>query len=1033
MKALLTFVFLNFIFVTTILAQCEIRGKVSDNNGETLIGVTVFIKTNPPIGVFTDMDGNYSIKLKDTSTPQILNISYIGYNVILDTINCKKGDLIIKNYVLESKSSALKEVVVTAKSRFNNDNQLEVMKRKSSSTMDFISAETIKKTGDANVGAAIARVTGVSTSSTGIITVRGIGDRYLKTTINGFKIPTLDPFTNNIKLDIFPASLIDNILITKTASPDLPGDWAGAYISVETKDYPDSLSIGLESSFGYNPQTSFKDVLTSERSSTDWLGYDNSKRNIDHSSYSEFYSNPTMYQEFVALGLGDYLKSQGITSTSAWNNDYTKLGLIQLGLLGTAQYNDQVAYDNAIEQYNSLQYKGDAFNKINADAVAFSQSLPNTWNYKIRKAPLSNSQSFSIGNQTKLFGKPLGFLVGYRYSTSTQSDANSIANKCIGVDSATSIPAFDSSFQQVSKEVNSWSALVNVAYKYNPNHSLSLLFMPNVTGINNVRKSMYYKANSDDSTYSTRINQFYESRQQFVYQLKSEHYLPKRKIKIALNSSYTNGKSSAPDLKAIILDDQSIPRNQPIFMSTSNGTGRYFRYLTDNVFDSRLSAELPLYNKPDLVRKLKMGIAYQNNHRESTQYYYQLWEGIGSENIRNASPNADPYGRDRFDIVTTQLSGTNNDQPFRSVQEYYSRYRYPSNDIFGNSSVMAAYSMVDYSIIQKLRVSGGLRVEKAKTYTDCQLFDSLGLAADDPRRQFAAGVGLGDVKVNPGVLNEISYLPSINIIYKLKADEISPINIRANFSQSVARPNMRELSDNVIYDQEFSAPVRGNSDLKMAQINNYDLRVEKYFKNGDNISISGFYKDFKNHIEMMYFGPLGGYIWKNNENKAWIRGIEIEGKKSLSKNFEFKANVTFVNSYSKLNRSLITTSGLQFGIPGKTTESTMLGQAPYILNGMLTYTSKEKGLVAGLSYNVQGRRLVIVGVSFLPDIYELPRNMIDFKISKTIGKHFNASLKIQDLLSTSITRSYIYDNKEILIFDQYKYGTTYVFSLSYKL
>lgn len=92
----------------------------------------------------------------------------------------------------------------------------------------------MKRTGDNNITAAVARVSGVSTNG-GFITVRGIGDRYVKTTINGSRIPTLDPFTNNIKLDLFPASLVDNVIITKTASPDLPGDWAGAYLSVETK------------------------------------------------------------------------------------------------------------------------------------------------------------------------------------------------------------------------------------------------------------------------------------------------------------------------------------------------------------------------------------------------------------------------------------------------------------------------------------------------------------------------------------------------------------------------------------------------------------------------------------------------------------------------------------------------------------------------------------------------------------------------------------------------------------------------------
>jgi len=100
-------------------------------------------------------------------------------------------------------------------------------------------------------------------------------------------------------LDLFPASLVDNIVITKTANPDLPGDWAGAYLSVETKDYPEKLSVNVETSFGYNEQTTFKDVVSSQRSSTDWLGYDNNLRDINHNDFIPIKPNPSTYDEFI--------------------------------------------------------------------------------------------------------------------------------------------------------------------------------------------------------------------------------------------------------------------------------------------------------------------------------------------------------------------------------------------------------------------------------------------------------------------------------------------------------------------------------------------------------------------------------------------------------------------------------------------------------------------------------------------------------------------------------------------------------------
>src|ERR1700756_651884 len=282
-KSLLT-ALISLISFSFCFGQGTVRGKITDNTGEALIGATVVLKNKPTSGVMADLDGNYSIKITDT-TEQTVVISYVSYKSQEFVVHPIKGEVIIKDLVLIS-ASTLDEVVVVTKATKANNYYMENIKMKSSSTMDYISQETMKKTGDVNVVNAVARVSGVSASSNaGFITVRGIGDRYVKTTLNGLRIPTLDPFTNNIRLDLFPASLVDNIIITKTASPDLPGDWAGAYLSVETKDYPDQLSINEESTFGYNNQTTFRNVISSQRSSTDWMGYDNGFREHNQNNF----------------------------------------------------------------------------------------------------------------------------------------------------------------------------------------------------------------------------------------------------------------------------------------------------------------------------------------------------------------------------------------------------------------------------------------------------------------------------------------------------------------------------------------------------------------------------------------------------------------------------------------------------------------------------------------------------------------------------------------------------------------------------
>ncbi len=996
-------VFITFSFS---LAQGIIRGKVSDKTGETLIGVTIVLKSNHSVGTITDLDGNYSLKITD-STEQTLIVSYVSYQSVETTVHPVKGEIILKDFVLESASKDLGVIEVTAKATRAKDYFMENLKKNSSTTIDYISAETIKKTGDPNVTAAVARVSGVSTNGS-FITIRGIGDRYVKTTINGLRIPTLDPFTNNIRLDMFPSSLVDNVIVSKTASPDLPGDWAGAYLSVETKDYPDKLSVNIESSIGYNNQTTFKNVLSSQHSSTDWLGYDNGFRERNHTDFKGAILTPTQYQQFVALGLGDYYKSIGITG---WIDDgsltadlYFKLGLVKLGLLTNSQFDDPAAVNNAKTLYIQGSYKDQAFNKLNADAAKTGQSFPNNWNTTIRKAPFDFTQSFSVGDQFTINGKAVGVLAGFRYGSATLYDSKSIAQRPYPVTGLLE----KSIEQQITKETNGWSALLNLAYKFNPNNSITFIYMPNLNGVNNVRNSNNIIANNQ-----TKV-QFYEDRKQLVYQLKTEHYLPTFKTKIDFNASYTDGKSNAPDFKILQYDIGTS--SSPITIDPTNQPAdRYYRYLTDKLFDSKLSAEMPIGSKSELSRKLKFGGAYLNDHQKSDQYHYHLNYGNSASLIQSTDIDQ-VMSLDNFDIQNN------------SIVWIYSQDIMPVNHTFGRTSITSGFALLDYAITRTLRVSGGLRVEHAVIFTDIDEYNALGYMADDGRRFYGNG---GFPIANPGKLNEINYLPSLNIIYKLKNIEESPINVRLNFSQTVARPSIRELSDVTNYDYELQATVLGNPNLKTVHINNYDLRLESYFKNGDNLSVSLFYKDFKNHIELVN----STYYYWQNVDKSKVVGIELEGKKAITKHLEFRANTTFDNSTSKFVRStLYVTNGIINYIPVDTIKRPMFGQAPYIINGMLSYNADSIGLVVTLSYNLQGPRLVIASDNkSIPDVYELQRHLLDFKTSKKFGKHFTASITIRNILNEPIRRSYKYPEGYTMDFDKYRYGTNFLLSILYKL
>jgi outer membrane receptor protein involved in Fe transport len=320
-----------------------------------------------------------------------------------------------------------------------------------------------------------------------------------------------------------------------------------------------------------------------------------------------------------------------------------------------------------------------------------------------------------------------------------------------------------------------------------------------------------------------------------------------------------------------------------------------------------------------------------------------------------------------------------------------------------------------------------VRAEHTDIFTDADLFHEQGYGINDIRRENVGGFAL----VNPGVINQWDILPSGSLIYKIKSKKETQGNLRFNYSQSVARPSIREMSDAAIYDNEFRTLIYGNSDLKLANITNYDFRGEVYFASGDNVSASVFYKDFKNHIEMG-FGSAG--ITWDNIAQSTVRGIELEGKKQIGNNLEFRANLTLVKSEAEfVRKDLQIIDGKKVYTIIDTLYRPMFGQAPYLFNSILSYTADSLGLTATVSYNVQGPRLVIAGaVKGRPDVYEIPRHLVDFKVSKTIGEHYIASLTVRDILNSPVRRAYDLP-RGYVDYDNFRYGTNFLVSFAYKL
>jgi outer membrane receptor protein involved in Fe transport len=194
--------------------------------------------------------------------------------------------------------------------------------------------------------------------------------------------------------------------------------------------------------------------------------------------------------------------------------------------------------------------------------------------------------------------------------------------------------------------------------------------------------------------------------------------------------------------------------------------------------------------------------------------------------------------------------------------------------------------------------------------------------------------------------------------------------------------------------------------------------------------VSAFYKRLQNHIELGF--GTAGITWENIPLST-VAGIELEGKKSLGKSFELRANITFVKSEAEfVRRGLQIVNGRKEYTIIDTLFRPMFGQAPYLINAIASYKWDEKGFVLTASYNVQGPRLVIAGaIEGIANVFELPRNLIDVKASKTLGKHFSVSLTVRDILNAAVDRSYDLPTGWEP-FDRFRFGTSFNLGIAYK-
>ncbi|MFT4532776.1 MAG: TonB-dependent receptor [Saprospiraceae bacterium] len=923
MKILTIFTFLFTILSTSLSAQTGIlRGTVyDDSNGETVPFATVFVKETGS-GTDTDLDGAYELNLPP-GTYNIV-ISFIGYADFEITDAVFTADKVeVLDIRMKEEGQILEQVVVSAKQIRNSEVALATIRRKSINLLDGVSAQTFEKTGDGNAAEALKRVTGVSIEGGKHVYVRGLGDRYTKTILNGMDIPGLDPDKNGFEMDLLPTNLIDNILVFKSFTPDLPGDFTGGMVNVVTKDFPDTKFTKLSLGIGYNPDMHFNsNFIGQERSGTDFLGFDDGTRRQPIPSDQKIL-NPALNDNSTSRVTAKFQDNAGIVnrtndlnkSISFATGNQIKKGDVKYSYLASASYkNNSSFYDNA--QYNTFIFD--------------EQNFPGQ--YK---------------------------LVSDREITGGVGEESVLA-----------------------------SALVGGAVKFK-NHKISLQVMRLQNGISKAANQIDAKSQSSSALLKREILE-YAQREVTNFNLSGKHLIKDGKYTIDWSAAPTFINVDEPDIRFTAFEVLEEGQFQ-IAPAVGADVSRSWRNLKEQNYSGKADLTINLGVNTEKTNKIKVGFLGTRKNRDfGIQNYIFRIENQSSLNLNGEAANL--FNPDNIWNKETR-TGT-----------YVKGGFEPANTFNATQLLLAGYVMNELEVTSKLKAIYGARVEKATNrYTG----------------QDNSGDRFYDNQI---VLDELNVLPSVNLIYTLKEKS----NLRASYTKTVARPSFKEKSIAQIQDRISGRTFIGNIDLVQTDIDNIDLRFETFGMGGQSFSVSGFYKHFKNPIELESFSDLApnDFQPKNIAETADLLGLEVEASKKLDFIGEFfsaftaEANVTVVRTEVERSNSA--------DLPEDQRMRPMVGQSPFIVNGSLGYNSADNGWEATASFNRQAKKLLIAGFGSSADVYDQPFNSLNFKASKKFGfdDKFKVSLGVANILGDNREKLYEAFSGDTGIFEAYNIGRT---------
>lgn len=656
---------------------------------------------------------------------------------------------------------------------------------------------------------------------------------------------------------------------------------------------------------------------------------------------------------------------------------------------------DWLGFDNGTRALPAGYTRKSAFDTLSAaEKTAIGKQMRNAWSPNESPVPVNFSLQVNGGFSGKLFDKIIGGTLGISYNRNNRfvkllNRSNALSNNVFTTN-------YDFNDDRYIQEVTV-GALGSFSIQLNPFNKISVKSIININSPSTVTRRSGEDFNRDEEIAATELS--FKQNTFFTVQVNGDHSITKP-LKLKWYGAFNILDGYIPDQRRIAysrLRNSQDPFRLLISNTLSQSSGsRIYQSLSDYIYTA--GGDLTYnFNWLNQKQTVKAGYMLQIKDRLYDAQLFANYLPLDNPTLRLLTA-------DKVFEAANFGNGTGDMFAFDAIKGRTFRY-------LANTILNGGFLQFDNQLSPAFRVVWGLRMEH---------FDQLvgSVKVWDPRHTYT--------KVT-------DYLPGLNATLKLN----TKTNLRLSGSQTVIRPELRELSFLNLYDFELNASVQGNPSLKRTKISNLDLRYELYPKAGEVFTAGVFYKQFKNPIEQLFNEGIGGASTFSYQNakEAEAYGIEIEIRKKLDfasalKNFTFQANASYIKSQVK-------DEGFNIDRP-------LQGQSPYVLNLGLLYDLEKAGLNATLLFNQVGERIYLVGDltsgAGSPDIYEAPRSLLDFQLSKKLLQNkAELKLSIADILNSV---QYFYQNadgKETLQkgTDAYRFtrqqGTTFSVTFNYSL